>query len=165
MTKKVLQQLLLGRVRRTGSSLALQKFASSRVMTSDYLLYCAPVSTPYISGGCHSSSLLSFYCYPSQLWLWQATQHFLLNKKKACSEPSSYSGMRRLSVIFPDHSLSAYIECVSYSDFIQVLKRLLKSSHDCQIAEQPLSHAQAICVWVSAYPSTLRATTGRKLLK
>lgn len=86
---------------------------------------------------------------------------FFSIKKKAHSELGSYLWIT-LSVIFLDHSLPAYIEYVFYSEFIQVLNRLLKSSHDCQNAERPFSHAHASCVCVSAYPSTPRAATGRK---
>lgn len=43
----------------------------------------------------------------------------------------------RLGTIFLDHWLLANIGYVFYSEFIQVLKRLLKLSHDCQNAECP----------------------------
>lgn len=36
---------------------------------------------------------------------------------------------------FLDQLLAAYKGYISYSEFIQVLKRLLKPSHDCQNAE------------------------------
>lgn len=43
----------------------------------------------------------------------------------------------RLGTTFLDHWLLANIVYVFYSEFIQVLKRLLKLGHDCQNAECP----------------------------
>lgn len=43
----------------------------------------------------------------------------------------------RLGTIFLDHWLLANIGYVFYSEFVQVLKRLLKLGHDCQNAGCP----------------------------
>lgn len=162
MTRKALQQLLLGKAGRPVSS-SLSKNLPHPELWHQIVCESVPPFLPLTDLGvlpcCHFTViLLSCDCS-------KKPSSSSSIKKKACSELGSYLWMRTLGAIFLDHSLSAYIESVFYSEFIQVLKRLLKYSHDCQNAEQPFSMAQVSCVWVSAYPSTLRAATGRKIMK
>lgn len=56
-------------------------------------------------------------------------------------------------MIFLDQLLPAYIGYVSYSEFIQVLKRLLKPSHDCQNAEWPLATPRQVATGSEHIPA------------